>query len=129
MSPAYRSIPMALSLPHGKLEILWRHGVHQPDIVLSAVEDGAIADHRRRVHRADHRPAMAPAHDRRRLDVRREMDMMPAHLLKAFAQDHLHCPRTGAVVEHGGRGGELQLQVNVNAVALAGPDALAGRVV
>ncbi len=60
--------------------VLTRHRVRQPDAVLGLVERVPVAEHAACFDHQDDRPAAALADFRRRLHVRRQVDVVPIPL-------------------------------------------------
>lgn len=110
----------------GTAEILRRDVIDQPDAVAGAVKCEAIPRHPLGIDREDHRTPMSRPNARRRLDIRREVDMVAAHFEQAIPFDRRNVLLRRAVIQDRRRLSRLKLKIDGRAVALLRPNLRAG---
>src|SRR5262249_53777586 len=107
-------------------EGLWRDFIDQPDPVRRAGERHPPPARRPGIDEEDDGQAVAGADLLGGRCGRGQVDVVPPHALQAGLQDGLDGALGGAVVEDVGRGGGLELEIDLGGVPLVGADAGAG---
>src|SRR6476661_9777082 len=105
-------------------QIARRDALGEPDAVLAAIELVAVASHRGGIHQQHGGRAMSAANVRRRGNLGGEMHMLAAHLAQSIAQNHGNSSLACAVIERLRRRKWGKLEINEDAMSLAGADTL-----
>src|SRR5262245_49835750 len=103
--------------------MLRRNAIGQPDAILSYKEDGAFGGHRTGVDDQDDCIAAPGSYSLRRLDVRRKVHVVAAHLAQSLLHDRIKETRNGAVVKRSRRSLRRQSKLHFNRMALPRADA------